>query len=1000
MQQKELQMEDKLIHQLIHGESQWKLREDLKTENQLWDNFFRILSNNNRDVLDDVPLSENEKSIIKSKVTHSTFYNAAKDFTGANGQYRITLQRDDIKVGTISLLVIDHNNIAGGSSVYEVVHQIQLDKRNDSDRKRRYDVTLLINGLPVIQIELKAPNHSPLEAFNQIQKYITEQKFNGIYSNVQMFVITNGTDTRYIAANQHLQEKLLSGWVDKNNNPVTNYLDFARDVLSIPMAHQLVSAYSVLDSQQKSIILLRPYQIHAIEAIFLASKRQQSGYVWHTTGSGKTLTSYRVAHNLLSIPSLDKVIFLIDRKDLDNQTTQAFQSYANTDSINVKQTEDTAKLAKRLTNTDRNVIVTTRQKLQTLLSWNDNSKNAKIFKKLKNLKLAFIVDECHRTVTPETKIIIDKFFNIKPLWYGFTGTPIFSENKRAENGNAAQTTEQQYGPCLHSYTIKDAIRDHAVLGFKIKGMKNAFSDDVDEDNNKDKLDAEYRSKSHMAGVIKQIFTLAYRQLGLYNFNDRGYTYSSILTVKPNGMRPIEQAKAYYNMIKQIKNGTSDTGITIPKRVQEVLPDFPKVAITFSVTEDDDSSISDQQFMKEAISDYNQTYSTNYTLEEIGTYNKNINERLARKRDQYKPQRERLDLVIVVDRLLTGFDSKYLSTLYVDRPPMQPQDIIQAFSRTNRVFDQDKTYGNIVTFQYPDTFSTKIDNALKLYSQGGIGDVIAPTWEQSKAKFESTLKDIKQYETGDVSILSAPKEEKKKFIQAFQKFDKNLSAIQTYSEFDNVNLEKDYGVTSEKLDAFRGTYKTLLEELKKEPPSDNDESEFDPDYELTTDFNKSVNYQYIVNLIQEYLPQSKEERNLEKEQEIDKYIADLSKTNKPKAEILYDLWQKIKENPANYVNKQIDQILDQMTDRAYEQALVDFANEYCLDFEKVKFAVRNYDVNAERHTGLRDMLNRSSFEKFKSEHTDSKLNRMIDWKKKVRSDLQDMYVNVINPLTKE
>ena len=210
MQQKELQMEDKLIHQLIHGESQWKLREDLKTEDQLWDNFFRILSNNNRDVLDDVPLSENEKSIIKSKVTHSTFYNAAKDFTGANGQYRITLQRDDTKVGTISLLVIDHNNIAGASSVYEVVHQIQLDKRNDSDRKRRYDVTLLINGLPVIQIELKAPNHSPLEAFNQIQKYITEQKFNGIYSNIQMFVITNGTDTRYIAANQHLQEKLYS----------------------------------------------------------------------------------------------------------------------------------------------------------------------------------------------------------------------------------------------------------------------------------------------------------------------------------------------------------------------------------------------------------------------------------------------------------------------------------------------------------------------------------------------------------------------------------------------------------------------------------------------------------------------------------------------------------------------------------------------------------------------------------------------------------------------
>lgn len=234
-------------------------------------------------------------------------------------------------------MVIDHTNIAGGTSVYEVVYQIQLGRRQEMDNDRRGDVTLQINGLPVIHIELKTPKRSYLQAFNQIQKYIIEQKLNGILSNIQMFVVTNGTDTKYVAADQHLREKFLSGWVDKDNNPVRNYLDFAKDVLSIPAAHHMVADYSVLDSKQRHIILFRPYQVYAIEAVLKASSGDTptSGYIWYTTGSGKTLTSYRVAHNLLTIPSLDKVIFLIHRKDLDNQTTQAFQSYANNDSIDV-----------------------------------------------------------------------------------------------------------------------------------------------------------------------------------------------------------------------------------------------------------------------------------------------------------------------------------------------------------------------------------------------------------------------------------------------------------------------------------------------------------------------------------------------------------------------------------------------------------------------------------------------------------------------------------------
>jgi type I restriction enzyme R subunit len=361
-------LEQNLIDQLTHGESQWTLRDDIKNEDDLWNNFFEILSRSNKDVLKDVPLTDNEKAIIKSKIIHPTFYKSAEWLAGVNGEVRLQIQRDNTKLGTADFVVINNNNIAGGNSVYEVVHQIQFHKRREVDRNRRGDVTLLINGLPMIHIELKNRAHSPKEALNQIQKYIDEQMFNGIFSTLQFFVVTNGSYTQYIAAGQQLKEKFLTTWVDEENKPVQNYLEFAKDVLSIPAAHNMVANYIALDSTQHSIIVLRPYQIHAIQAIFDASygkdnkEQPHSGFVWHTTGSGKTLTSYKVAHNLLKIPSIQKTIFLIDRNDLDTQTTQAFETYAQNDSIDVEGTENSYSLARKLVSSDKRVIVTTRQK--------------------------------------------------------------------------------------------------------------------------------------------------------------------------------------------------------------------------------------------------------------------------------------------------------------------------------------------------------------------------------------------------------------------------------------------------------------------------------------------------------------------------------------------------------------------------------------------------------------------------------------------------------------
>ncbi|MDM8282929.1 DEAD/DEAH box helicase family protein, partial [Lactobacillus gallinarum] len=502
-------LEQNLIDQLTHGESQWTLRDDIKNDDDLWNNFFEILSRSNKEVLKDVPLTDNEKAIIKSKIIHPTFYKSAEWLAGVNGEVRLQIQRDNTKLGTADFVVINNNNIAGGNSVYEVVHQIQFHKRREVDRNRRGDVTLLINGLPMIHIELKNRAHSPKEAFNQIQKYIDEQMFNGIFSTLQFFVVTNGSYTQYIAAGQQLKEKFLTTWVDKENQPVQNYLEFAKDVLSIPAAHNMVANYIALDSTQHSIIVLRPYQIHAIQAIFDASygkdnkDQPYSGFVWHTTGSGKTLTSYKVAHNLLKIPSIQKTIFLIDRNDLDTQTTQAFETYAQNDSIDVEGTENSYFLARKLVSSDKRVIVTTRQKMQALFKRiAQDQEQKRLYRKLKDIKLAFIVDECHRAVSPDQKNEIDAFFTKNPpLWYGFTGTPIFAENAREAKGSNARTTEQQYGKCLHKYTIKDAIRDKAVLGFQVEEESNV-SEDADESDT-DARNKEYASLSHMKAVVKR-----------------------------------------------------------------------------------------------------------------------------------------------------------------------------------------------------------------------------------------------------------------------------------------------------------------------------------------------------------------------------------------------------------------------------------------------------------------------------------------------------------------
>ena len=597
-------IEEKLINQLVYGESQWTYRDDLKTEEDLWKNFKYILEQNNKDRLNGELLSDSEFEQVKNQLQFSSFYKAGEWLVGENGKVQVHVQRD---TECLHLVVMNHEHIAGGSSVYEVINQYSALKNDEEDttseRDRRFDVTLMINGLPMIHIELKNKQHSYMEAFHQIKKYIGEGKFTGIFSAVQMFVVSNGVDTKYFAAagDTELNPKFMSGWVDRDNNPVTDYIDFAKSVLRIPEAHEMIARYTVLDEDAKRLILLRPYQIHAIESIREASKTSKSGYVWHTTGSGKTLTSYKATRNLLmDIPAIDKAIFLIDRKDLDTQTTMAFQAYANNDLVDVDETDNVNDLKKKLKSGDRQVIVTTIQKMQILVS-KRLQEGTPEYQKIKNLKIAFVVDECHRAVTPKTKRELERFF-ARSLWYGFTGTPRFGENPYPQMGDLPRTTEELYGKCLHKYTIQNAIKDKAVLGFQVEhnGPKN-----IEDETNT----SAYDSEAHMLSVLDIILNKSYYKLGFQN--GKGQTYEGLLTTSS-----IERAQKYYELLTKVKNG--ETELKIDEKVRQVLPDFPKFAITYSVTENEEGSHVNQQKMQKSLDDYNRMFGTKYDLSQMLT----------------------------------------------------------------------------------------------------------------------------------------------------------------------------------------------------------------------------------------------------------------------------------------------------------------------------------------------------------------------------------------------
>lgn len=1005
----ELQMEKNLIKQLTEGTSQWTYRPDLKTEEDLWNNFKNILEFNNVATLDEVPITRQEFQQIKNQLNFANFYDAAVFLRGENGKSKVSVQREDATLGTVHLDVINSREIAGGSSVYEVINQFQSLKDGLKDRDRRFDVSLLINGLPLIHIELKSRRTGYMDAFRQIKKYLREGKFTGIYSLVQMFVVSNGTDTRYIAAasDTKLNEKFLTRWVDKDNKLVSNYLDFARDVLSIPEAHQMVTQYCVLDKDKKSIILLRPYQIHAIKAVKKATTRQKSGYVWHTTGSGKTLTSYQVARNLLQIPSLDKTIFIVDRVALDQQTTASFLSYAENDIIEIDETDNVFDLVNKLASKDRTVIVTTIQKLNVVMKIYNKKKDGAKYKRLHSLKVAFVVDECHRAVTPQTQDLLKKFFP-NSLWYGFTGTPIFGENARDAFGNLPRTTKEQYGESLHDYTVREAIGDEAVLGFQVE-YKSTFSDDKlnntlsetypDKDiYNMEPIEKEklipieaFEKDEHRLEVIDSIINKSQTKLGLHK--GPGKSYGAMLTVSS-----IPEAQRYYELFKEVKAERSS--VTIGNDVKSKIHDFPKVAITYSLTENKELSQEYDEKMSEAIEDYNKMFNSSFNLETVNSYNNDLNNRLARKHDRFLTRKEQIDIVIVVDRLLTGFDAPSLSTLFIDRPPLRPHHIIQAFSRTNRLYDRDKMYGQIVTFQTPNIWNQKADEAFKLYSRGGQDDVLAPSFEEALEELKNAIKELTSIAPNPDSVDGITNlEGMKKFAKAFQDFDKAYASIQVYSEFEKDKFEEDHKLTSKIIEDYKGKYENVIERIKEENGDKDDEDiTFDIEYELQSVSKDTIDYEYLTMLIQTHVKNDNEpnpEPPADKE-EIESILSEFEKTRPEYAYEVRKVWEDLQADGEKYRNKNISAVIQSRIDEHVDSYISEFSDKYFVSEDNLYFVAKHYNSDKEsgKQLGESALINSADYETYKK-HAENPLPK-IKYRSQVRKGFKELIEEKILP----
>ncbi len=855
---KELNIEDGLVAKL--SDLKYTVRTDIGDRIALEKNFREKFEAHNR-----IRLTDDEFKRLRNEIIDENVFASAKRLRETN-----TFVRDDGKSLDYTLLNIKD----WCKNDFEVVNQLQI--TNDKSY-HRYDVVILINGIPLVHIELKTLHINPRKAMEQIVKYKNDSGSsfsNSLFCFVQLFVVSNLEDTRYFANNNNehfkfnAEEQFLPVYqfATEDNKKVTHLYDFAEKFLSKCKLSEMISRYMVLVATEKKLLVMRPYQIYAVKAITdCIHQNRGNGYIWHTTGSGKTLTSFKASTLLKDNPEIEKCLFVVDRKDLDRQTREEFNKFQEGC---VEQNTNTEALVNRMLSEDyaNKVIVTTIQKLGLALDPNTKANYKERLEKLRKKRIVFIFDECHRSQFGENHKAIKDFFPNSQL-FGFTGTPIFEDNsnyKQIDGNNASYlTTIDIFQKQLHAYTITHAIEDKNVLRFHI-------------DYFKPEKDFPPSSREHKIAVVNSI-------LAKHNAATKDRLFNAVFATAS-----INDAIEYYALFKeqQAKKLTADENYRTLNIACVFSPPAEGNKDTKQLQEDLQQEKEDnktepeekKKALQQILDDYNKKYGTNCHIAEFDLYYQDVQQRI--KAQKYPntdfPHSKKIDIVIVVDMLLTGFDSKYLNTLYVDKN-LKYHGLIQAFSRTNRILNDTKPFGNILDFRQQ---QAETDAAVALFS-GESGDRAKEIW-----LVESAPKVIEQYEKAVVSVKKyfdafelefEPNQvfnlkgdaTKAEFINRFLEVQKLKNNLDQFTDLDETQKQKiEELLPEDKLRSFKSAYLEVAKKFKakqEKSKSKLPENIAQLDFEFVLFASALIDYDYIMNLIAKFTQDSPKKQKMTREQ---------------------------------------------------------------------------------------------------------------------------------------
>ncbi len=778
---------------------------------------------------------------ILKHLNKGTVYDRAKTL-----REKMSLLRDDGTHKNIEFI----NMTKWCQNTFQVTNQVT----QEGAYKNRYDVTILINGLPLVQIELKRRGIELKEAFNQVNRYRRHSFASGygLYQFVQLFIVSNGGNTKYysntVAYNTTKKEsfKFTNFWADKENNKITELEDFAKAFLEKCHLAKMITKYMVLTTD-KTLLVLRPYQYYAVEAIVEKVANEASGgYIWHTTGSGKTLTSFKASQIVLQNPDVHKVLFVVDRNDLDNQTIREFNSFKEG---SVDATDDTKTLVKQFTNPETKLIVTTIQKLNNAIT---RDRHALKMEQFRDKKIVFIFDECHRSQFGETHKRITEYFTNYQL-FGFTGTPIFAENASG-NGFGKRTTHDLFGECLHKYVITDAIRDENVLKFSVeyyKGFKLKSGLDVD-------IDVEAINEKEAFEWDKRLETITDFIITNHDRKTHNRDFTAIMAVSS-----VDVLTKYYELFRHKKRvGEHNLRIATifsyganeeDKDADSMLDDDPQLNLFTQINQHTRDKLDSY------IADYNKMFGTSYSTKDSSSfynYYRNIADRVKARE---------IDILLVVNMFLTGFDSKSLNTLYVDKN-LRYHGLLQAYSRTNRILNETKSQGNIVVFR---NLKNATDDALELFANKSAREqIFLQPYEVYVQQFNDAIAQLQAIAPTPAEVDKLPDEDAEKaFVEAFRLVLRLRNVVVSFTDFDFSHLSID----EQTLENYKGKYLDIYDKVKSERQKEKVSILDDIDFELELTRRDEINVSYILRLIARMVG-ADEEKRLELKKVIDDTIS--------------------------------------------------------------------------------------------------------------------------------